>query len=59
VSHFLDDTQKNHRRALAIELFELLPGREAYDFDGIATGDEPWFHYDYEPREKSAASREK
>jgi hypothetical protein len=56
--HVLDDAQKNHRRASAIELLELLPGREAYAFDGIATGDESWFHYHYEPREKFAASRE-
>jgi hypothetical protein len=36
----------------------LLRGREAYDFDGIATGDESWFHYYYEPCEMFAASRE-
>jgi hypothetical protein len=44
---------------LAIELVELLRGREAYDFDGIATGDESWLHHHYELREMFAASREK
>jgi hypothetical protein len=39
-------------------LLELLPGREACTFDGIATGDESWFHYHWEPSEKFAASRE-
>jgi hypothetical protein len=59
VPHFLGDTQKNHRRTSAIELLELLPGRQAYAFHGIATGDESWFHCHYEPREKFAPSREK
>jgi hypothetical protein len=58
VPHLLDGTQKNHRHASAIELLELLPGRKAYAFDVIATGDESWFHYHCEPREKFAASRE-
>jgi transposase len=40
VPHLLDDTQKNHRPAPEIELFELLRGRKAYYFNGIATGDE-------------------
>jgi hypothetical protein len=55
----LDDAQKNHQRVLVIALFESWRGREAYDFDGIATDDEPWFHYHYEPREKFATLREK
>jgi hypothetical protein len=58
VPHLFDDAQKNHRRASAIELLELLPSREVYDFDGIATGDGSWFHCHYESREKFAASRE-
>jgi hypothetical protein len=57
--HLLDDAQKNHRRAPAIELLELLRGRKAYDFDGIATGDESWSHCHYEPLEMFAASRNK
>jgi hypothetical protein len=59
VSHLLDDAQKNHRRASAIELLELLRGREAHDFDRTATGDESWFHCHYQLREMFAASREK
>jgi hypothetical protein len=59
VPHWLDDARKNHWRESVIELFELLRRREAYDFDGIATGDESWFHYHWEPREMFAASREK
>jgi hypothetical protein len=58
-AHLLDDAQKNHRRASAIELLELLRRREAHDFNGITIGEESWFHYDYEPREKFPASREK
>jgi hypothetical protein len=42
-----------------IELLELLLGREADDFDGIATSYESQFHYHYEWRELFAASREK
>jgi hypothetical protein len=37
----------------------LLRGRQAYDFDGIATGNELWFCYHYKSREMFAASREK
>jgi transposase len=61
VPHLLDDAQKNHQRASAIELLVLLRGlgREAYDFDGIATSDESWFYYHWEPREMFTASREK
>jgi hypothetical protein len=59
VPDLLDDAKKNHRRASAIALFELLRGREAYDFDGIATGEESWFSHHYQSREKFAASREK
>jgi hypothetical protein len=55
----LDDVQKNHRPASAIELLKLLWGREVYDFDGIATGNESWFQYDYELREMFAAWRDK
>jgi hypothetical protein len=40
---------------IGIELLELL--REASDFKGIATGNESWFHYHYEPRETFASSR--
>jgi hypothetical protein len=58
VSHLLDDTQKNHQRASAIEPLELLPEREASDFHGIATGDELWFQHHYEAREMLAASQE-
>jgi hypothetical protein len=58
VPHLLDDAQKNHPRASEIELVELLRGRKADDFDGIATGDESWFHYHHEPRETHTASRE-
>jgi hypothetical protein len=57
--HLLDDAQKNHRRASAIELLELLRGREADDFDGVATGDESRFHDHFEPRDMFAAWREK
>jgi hypothetical protein len=56
--HLLDPAQNNHRRASALELLELLRRREAYDFDGIATGDESWFHCHYEPLEMFAASRD-
>jgi hypothetical protein len=56
VPHLLDDAQKNHWRASAIEPLELLRGRQAYDFDGIATGDGPWFHYHDELRGMFAAS---
>jgi hypothetical protein len=57
--YLLDDTQKNPRRASAIELLELLREREAYYFDRIATGDDSWFHYHCELCEMFAASREK
>jgi hypothetical protein len=59
VPDLFDDAQKNHRRASVIALLELLRGREAYDFDGIATDDESWFHYHYKSREKFAVSQEK
>jgi hypothetical protein len=59
VAYLLDEAQKNHRRASAIELLKLLRGREAYDFDAIATGDESLFHYHSEPRKMFAAPREK
>jgi hypothetical protein len=59
VSHLLDEAQKSHRRKLAIELLELLRGRKAYDLDGIAAGDESWFHCHYDPHEMFAAPREK
>jgi hypothetical protein len=59
VPQLLDDARTNHRRASAIELLELLRGRKAYNFNGIATGDESWFHYHYEQGEMFAASREK
>jgi hypothetical protein len=47
--NLLHDAQKNHQLASAIELLELSRGRAADDFGGIATGDESWFHYHYEP----------
>jgi hypothetical protein len=59
VPHLPDNAQRNHRGASVIEVIELLRGREAHDFDAIATDDESYFHYHYEPREVLAASREK
>jgi hypothetical protein len=58
VPHLVDHEQQNHRRASTIELLELLPGQQAYDFDGPATGHESWFHDHYEPYKMFAASRE-
>jgi hypothetical protein len=40
VPRLLDDSQKNHPGTSAIELLKLLWEREAYDFDGITTGNE-------------------
>jgi hypothetical protein len=45
---------RRSEKSWAIELFELLRGRETYDFEEIATGDESWFHRHYEPREMFA-----
>jgi hypothetical protein len=59
VPHWLDDAQKNHRRPSAIELLELLRGREADDFVWIAVSDDSRFRYHHEPHKIFTALREK
>jgi hypothetical protein len=56
---FARGCSENHRRALAIELLELLQGRDADNFDGMATGYQSQFHGHDEWGEMFAASREK
>jgi hypothetical protein len=45
VPHSLSDAQKSARVETAEEISRILQQSEMNDFDGIATGDEPWFQH--------------
>jgi hypothetical protein len=47
VPHFLSEAQEAARVEASKEMLRILQDMEENKFDGIVTGDEPWFRYFY------------